>query len=173
MTQRTTSFFATSRGGTVPVDNLGEYMSVSVRKGDLFDEKFEFSAIGHGVNVDGLMGAGIAKEFRRRYPSMFNEYKHLCKYEILVPGGCFFWASPDIAVLNLASQDRPGPNAKTKWLAQSLFTGLMALEQSGRPTLGLPWIGCGIGGLDQGEALEVIEETAQFFPTVNITICEL
>ena len=148
-------------------------MSVSVRKGDLFDEKFAFSAIGHGVNTQGLMGAGIAKEFRRRYPSMFNEYAFLCKYDILDPGGCFFWASPDIAVLNLASQDQPGANAKYKWLAQSLFTGLMTLESTGRNALGLPWIGCGIGGLDQDKALEVIEETNQFFPTVNITICEL
>jgi O-acetyl-ADP-ribose deacetylase (regulator of RNase III) len=148
-------------------------MTVSVRKGDLFDEKFGFSAIGHGVNVDGAMGAGIAKEFRRRFPTMFNEYKHLCKYGILVPGGCFFYANPDIAVLNLASQDHPGPNAKLKWLAQSLFTGLMALEQSSRPTLGLPWIGAGIGGLEQDDVLEVIEETSQFFPTVDITVCEL
>lgn len=148
-------------------------MTVSIRKGDLFDEKFAFSAIGHGVNVDGLMGAGIAKEFRRRFPSMYTEYVHLCKYEILEPGGCFFYANQDIAVLNLASQDRPGANATYKWLAQSLFTGLMALESSGRPTLGLPWIGCGIGGLDQDKALEVIEETNQFFPTINITICEL
>jgi O-acetyl-ADP-ribose deacetylase (regulator of RNase III) len=148
-------------------------MSVSVRKGDLFDEKFAFSAIGHGVNVDGVMGAGIAKEFRRRFPSMFNEYRHLCKYEILEPGGCFFWANAELAVVNLASQDRPGPTAKYKWLAQSLFTGLISLEQTGRNSFGLPWVGCGIGGLDQDKTLEVIEETAQFFPTINITICEL
>lgn len=148
-------------------------MSVSVRKGDLFDEKFDFSAIGHGVNTQGLMGAGIAKEFRRRFPSMFTEYKHLCKYDILQPGGCFFWANPDLAVLNLASQDQPGPTATYKWLAQSLFTGLMSLEASNRQSLGLPWIGCGIGGLNQDKALEVIEETAQFFPTISVTICEL
>jgi O-acetyl-ADP-ribose deacetylase (regulator of RNase III) len=146
-------------------------MTVQVIKGDLFKE--DFQAIAHGVNVYGLMGAGIAVPFRERYPEMYEEYVYLCRYQLLTPGDCYLYEGADEFVMNIASQDRPGPNAKVLWLAQGLFKGLSALEEIGVQDVGLPWIGCGIGGLAQGEVKDAIEDTAERFPTLTVTIVEL
>lgn len=51
-------------------------MPVTEVVGDLFD--IDLPAIGHGCNSRGSMGAGIAVQFRRRYPDMYREYKRRC-----------------------------------------------------------------------------------------------
>jgi O-acetyl-ADP-ribose deacetylase (regulator of RNase III) len=46
-------------------------------------------ALGHGVNTLGSMGAGIAVEFRRRWPAMYDAYREPCRSGALQPGGIF------------------------------------------------------------------------------------
>lgn len=149
-------------------------MSVKIEKGDLFDPAWDFDAIGHGVNCLGLMGAGIAKPFAEKFPEMYREYQFYCKYEILRPGSCFIYGNMEGQfVLNIASQRVPGKDAKVIWLVQGLYEGLEGMTERGLATLGLPWIGCGIGGLEQDVVLPAIEETAEVFPHIDITIVEL
>jgi len=45
-------------------------------RGNLFDA--EVGAITNAVNCVGVMGKGIALEFKRRYPDAFAAYKHEC-----------------------------------------------------------------------------------------------
>ena len=47
-------------------------------KGDIF-ESHCFAAV-NPVNCVGVMGAGLAKQFKERYPQMFKEYKKRCDY---------------------------------------------------------------------------------------------
>ena len=43
--------------------------------GDLFANAYKARAFAQGCNCQGSMGAGIAKGFRQRYPTMFEEYR--------------------------------------------------------------------------------------------------
>ena len=45
--------------------------------GNIFDSKC--STLVNTVNCVGVMGKGIALEFKKRYPYMFSEYQLLCK----------------------------------------------------------------------------------------------
>ena len=47
-------------------------------KGDIF-ESHCFAAV-NPVNCVGVMGAGLAKQFKERYPQMFKDYKKRCDY---------------------------------------------------------------------------------------------
>lgn len=121
-------------------------MSLILFDGNLFDSTAP--ALGHGVNVYGVMGAGIAVEFRRRYPDMYESYKAHCAAKILVPGKVFYWDELGLpAVYNMASQDAPGANATLEWLESALDRSLGHAEKVGHERIALPRIGCGIGGL--------------------------
>ena len=45
-------------------------------------------AIVNPVNTEGVMGKGLAFEFKKRYPEAFREYEIACRYGVLVPGKC-------------------------------------------------------------------------------------
>lgn len=131
--------------------------------GDLFDT--EAPMIGHGVNVKGLMGAGIAKEFARRFPEMKENYRRRCEQGILLPGKVYFYKDPEtgIVVANMASQDLPGPHARIEWL-ESTARGALALADSrGFTKVALPRIGCGIGGLEWAEVKAVLERVERSY----------
>ena len=56
------------------------------------------------VNCVGVMGRGIALDFKDRYPRMFMAYAKACKAGELHPGGVFDWTSPadGVRILNIA-----------------------------------------------------------------------
>lgn len=116
--------------------------------GDLLDPAHGFDAIGHGVNLHGVMGAGIAKTIADRWPAILPPYKDACKDRTLRLGQMQPFAADDgLTVLNLASQDRPGPNADLMAVMRSVTAAATFCEDKGLTRLGLPQIGCGIGGL--------------------------
>jgi O-acetyl-ADP-ribose deacetylase (regulator of RNase III) len=129
---------------------------VTERVGNLFD--YAGFAIGHGVNCQGLMGAGIALEFRKRWPEMYEEYKVMCDSGELQPGGFFGWLhQPELyegfsgegtLVVNLATQQRPGRDARLRWVVSSLNQAATVLQRHyDTNELAIPRVGCGIGGL--------------------------
>lgn len=120
------------------------------RKGNLFDTTA--THIGHGVNVDGKMGSGIAVQFRNRFPKMHSAYVYKCSADEclnnLRPGGLFSFEENGKWIHNIASQDRPGANAKYVWLHSGAYKAAQRVVQLGGNILALPMIGCGIGGLE-------------------------
>lgn len=122
-------------------------MKLIRKKGDLFTS--EAPAIGHGVNVYGRMGAGIAKQFRANYPDMYTDYKNLCDEKLLEPGGLMVWQDPetDMIIFNIASQSTPGATADIMWLASGLDAAMTHADKLGLDRIAIPAIGTGIGGL--------------------------
>jgi O-acetyl-ADP-ribose deacetylase (regulator of RNase III) len=146
-------------------------MTVRVAKGDLFDSNFNFQAMGHGVNCHGVMGAGIAKTFRAHHPEMYKHYAMQCRLSLIQPGDSWLWKPG--RVFNIASQDLPGPDASAKWLAQGLYRTLDQMRSLGWTRLGLPWIGCGIGGLTKEVVQPIMIDMGNLFREIDITIVEL
>lgn len=144
---------------------------ITLRQGSLFDT--ELNAIGHGVNVDGYMGAGIAKQFKQRYPRNYEMYKHACNIHLLKPGAAICWFDNGKYIYNIASQDRPGPNAKLKWLRSGLQHAMILCIRSGVEELAIPRIAAGIGGLEWTEVLKVIEDLDKKYPKFNLEVWSL
>ncbi|ACV79076.1 macro domain-containing protein [Nakamurella multipartita] len=149
--------------------------NVVERSGDLFRSGAD--AIAHGVNTFGLMGAGVALGARTRFPQAYREYRGWCRTGRLLPGGAHIWVPPagaDLPILvNLASQDRPGPHARLDWMTEALHAAERTLVELSdrRPgwRLALPRIGCGIGGLDWSQVCPVLDAFAGRVPfTVEV-----
>lgn len=154
-----------------------ENKKIIYRKSSLFDTQ-EGIAIAHGCNTLGVMGAGIAKYFKELFPEMYVSYQNKCKNKEFLPGGSFIWKNPtkegDHAnrfVVNLATQDRPGPFARLEWIEESLCDSLKKLDMEVK-AIAMPKIGCGLGGLDWIDVKEVLEKVAKT-THVQFIVCVL
>ena len=134
--------------------------------------------IGHGVNTHGVMGSGIAVQFKERFPDMYQQYRRMCLDDILEPGMIFPYLAGqssggrEMYVYNIASQDAPGPNAKYKWLLMGVCRALEHAEEVGIATIALPRIGAGVGGLDWRRVEERLVIAADSFD-VSIEVWSL
>lgn len=115
-------------------------------------------ALAHGVNTDGIMGAGVARLLRDRHPQMFLSYRRACRTGTLSPGGVHAWQTPERRwIYNVASQQHPGPHARLDWLQTGLKEAAHHARQQGIDRIALPRIGCGLGGLRWVDALPVLQ----------------
>ncbi len=147
-------------------------MSFEYITGNIFDTSMP--AIGHGVNLQGVMGSGIAKLIADRYPEILEEYKEACRTKTLTGGNMLPTATdePGFYILNLASQDRTGRDARMNWTEQSVKEAVRWAEENSFEGFALPRIGSGIGGLQWDEVREVIETIAKE-TTVHIEMWSL
>lgn len=119
-------------------------------EGDLFESGLP--AVAHGVNCKGVMGAGIAVQFRKRYPRMYESYRRRCLNGRMLPGDIIAWQHPDGIVFNLATQDKPGPDARPWMITAAVGRMIQEAHYIYKiPRIAMPMIGCGIGGLTPAE----------------------
>lgn len=140
-------------------------MPLSVKQGDLFT--CGLSAIGHGVNTAGIMGAGIALQFRHLFPEMHDYYQARCQTDELKVGGVLAWFddASDQVIYNLATQPYPGKCATVDNIRNAVASMLeMAAGVWDTPTVGLPCVGAGLGGLRWSDVLVILKEVCDASP---------
>lgn len=152
-------------------------MPVEYRKGDLFAQP-DIDCIGHGVNTKGVMGAGIAVLFRRKYPDMYRQYVLWCDLGILRPGQSMPWETADnqgrpTFIFNIASQNEPGKDATLDWLQCGVNQAIVQARQLGRDKLAIPRIGAGIGGLTWEDTKKVYEELGSIYSNFTLVVVSL
>lgn len=112
-------------------------------------------AIGHGVNTKGLMGAGVAKAIREAYPQISGAYIQWCNNGAQGGDVQLYKVSDERVIVNIASQEVPGADARYAWLAAGVARAVQDLANIGINKMAIPRIGAGIGGLDW-EAVKII-----------------
>lgn len=147
-------------------------MSIEYKKGDIFTTGL--NVIGHGVNTQGAMTGGLALTVATKYPEVekiYNDY--CCRYGLTVGHLLMVRASDNLYIANMATQEKPGPNASLKNLEKSLYYTLGYIKNNPQFTgLALPHIGAGIGGLETKAVLSSIERIGKLFPDVKIEVWE-
>ena len=139
-------------------------------KGDLLEA--DVDALVNAVNTEGVMGKGIALQFKKKFPEMFEAYRRACKSGQVQPGRMHVFER------NEPSSPRFIINFPTKrhWRAPSriddIETGLAALveevQQRGIRSIAVPPLGCGNGGLDWQNVLPCIKAALE--PLVNVRV---
>ena len=141
-------------------------MPFSERTGDMFADK-SLDALAHGVNIRGVMG-GIAGTFAAKYPDMRDHYQELCSQNGLKPGHILPWKEEGKPIVyNLATQVDPGADARYDLIDKSVKRMLSHAETYGVQNIGIPQIGCGIGGLGWRQVRKIIKKHADNSP-VNV-----
>ena len=151
-------------------------MNIDYRTGDLLDADAE--ALVNTVNCVGVMGKGVALQFKKRFPDNFKRYSRACKREKVQPGHMFVFDTgrPD-------SKPKYIINFPTKrhWRAKSrvddVEDGLADLADQIRKrkirSIAMPALGCGHGGLEWEEVRSLIErELGDLSADVQIAVFE-
>ncbi len=121
--------------------------------------------VGHGVNLQGSMGGGIAVLFDRRFDGLAQAYAQACRSGALRLGGALpFLTAEGRLVYSCASQVRPGADARLDALAGSVTAALTHAASVGLQTLMIPRIGAGIGGLDWQKVSAALDVVAADSP---------
>lgn len=141
-------------------------MPLHVVKGDLFESTYE--AYAHGCNAKGVMGAGIAKSFSSKYPAMYRDYRSRCLMNQLRPGQCFTWIEDNTVIFNLITQDNPGKNANYEYIQSAFHAMHEEAYNFGIKFIGIPPIGCGIGGLIWDNVEIILKEINSQYREINI-----
>jgi len=134
-------------------------VALTMITGDLFE--LGLPALGHGCNCAGAMGAGIAVEFKRRFPEMYQEYRGRCLRGRFSLGDIFVWQAPNVVIYNLATQPVPRPSATLHAIDTSIRDALADAEQRQIAQLGVPRIGAGLGGLEWNDVAEVLAAASE------------
>lgn len=138
------------------------------RYGDLFTT--EAKHLGHGVNIQGKMGAGIAKTFRDKFPDMYAQYVYACSSAQIWVGQDFMVEENGLFIHNISSQEYTGRDASYIWLQRGLNAAMENVEAVGDNLLALPEIGCGIGGLEWDSVKKFMLEAEENHPNVTIEV---
>jgi O-acetyl-ADP-ribose deacetylase (regulator of RNase III) len=105
------------------------------------------------VNCVGVMGKGIALEFKRRYPAMFKKYQVACKNKEVTPGKMWLYNQlcGDI-ILNFPTKRHWKDQSRMEDIESGLDDLLMYLKHIEwtfpEAVVAIPALGCGNGGLD-------------------------
>lgn len=115
-------------------------------EGNLLDSGFH--VLVNAVNCIGVAGAGLALQFKRRWPEQVAEYTLACREGQVSPGDLHEAALPDGRVILSVPTKRHWQDASH---LADVSLGVDALVRYCRaarpPSMALPALGCGLGGL--------------------------
>lgn len=112
----------------------------------LLDSKAQ--TIVNTVNTVGVMGKGIAADFKKKFPDMYKDYKRHCDSGKFSAGTSWLWKGNDQWVLNFATKKHWRNPSKIDYLQSGLLEFRENFEDWGIREIAFPRLGCGNGGLN-------------------------
>lgn len=114
--------------------------------GDLFHSPAK--VLVNTVNVVGVMGKGIAKDFKTIFPEMFQVYQKLCEQKKIDIGKLQLWRGSNKWVLNFPTKKHWRNPSKPEYIEAGLKTFLEGYARNSISSVAFPQLGCGHGELD-------------------------
>lgn len=140
----------------------GKKQMIKYVKGDIFDSPSKI--IVDTVNTVGVMGKGIALEYKKRYPEMFVKYNDLCKKKLLDIGNLYLWKESDKWILLFPTKAHWRNPSKLEYIEKGLMKFADNWDKLGADSIAFPRLGCGNGGLDWIEVKPLMEKYLNRIP---------
>jgi O-acetyl-ADP-ribose deacetylase (regulator of RNase III) len=119
---------------------------ITYMRGDLFTSPA--AVLVNTVNTVGVMGKGVAKEFKRYYPDMFREYQQRCERGEFTIGDLCLFHHPHKSVMNFPTKKHWRSPSKLEYIEQGLQTFVREYRKYKVHSIAFPQLGCGNGELD-------------------------
>lgn len=150
-------------------------MSIIFKTGDLFLDKSE--ALVNTVNCVGVMGKGVALEFRRLSPENYKVYKKACDTKSLRPGQMLIFALDNLFekgvtkfIVNFPTKDHWRAKSKIEYISEGLDALVSDIHKYKIKSIALPPLGCGNGGLNWSAVRPIIMEKLSKLEDVKVTV---
>lgn len=134
---------------------MSQPVNITYVNGDIFESKLQ--TITNTINCVGVMGKGLALEFKKRYPEMFEDYKRRCQAGEVRIGEPYIYKASTPFILNFPTKDHWRNPSYYISIEQGLDYLLTHYECLGITSLAVPALGCKNGGLDWTKVKVMIE----------------
>lgn len=120
-------------------------------------------ALVNTVNTVGVMGKGIALQFKNQFPENYKAYKDACKKKELAIGKLLITEAGDIIkgrklIINFPTKTNWRLPSEYSYIEQGLAELVRKIDEYGIPSVAVPPLGAGNGGLDWNKVKALIEK---------------
>jgi len=147
---------------------------IEYKQGDLLAENTE--ALVNTVNCVGVMGRGIALQFKKQFPDNYMFYEIACKRNEVVPGKMLAYETNGLInpryIINFPTKRHWRGASRLEDIDAGLVDLVNVILSRGITSIAIPPLGCGLGGLDWKAVKPRIESALARLSNVNITIFE-
>ena len=142
---------------------------VKIEHGNIFYS--EAQTLVNTINCVGVMGKGLALEFKNRYPAMFDKYKSFCDKGVFKPGVLWIYKAEDGKwVLNFPTKIDWRNPSKVEYIEEGLKKFVEIWKDKGITSIAFPLLGCHNGGLDADEIIPIMEKYLSKCEGLDVTI---
>jgi O-acetyl-ADP-ribose deacetylase (regulator of RNase III) len=148
-------------------------MTIERGEGNLL--RVEVDALVNTVNTEGVMGKGLALQFKKAFPETFASYERSCKAGEVVPGRMHVvcrLSSPRF-IFNFPTKTQWRYPSKIEYIRDGLVDLVTQIRNLGIQSIAIPPLGCGNGGLDWADVKPLIIAACKQIPDVRVVLFEL
>lgn len=137
-------------------------------------------AVVNTVNCNGVMGRGLAAQFRRRYPVMFEAYAEACARGDIQVGRVWPWAlpaadalppgPPPLYVVNFPTKKNWWEPSQLGWVSAGLDSLVLWVKTGCVESIAVPALGCQNGGLSWAEVRPMIERKLEGLENCRVSL---
>lgn len=142
--------------------------------GDIF--KTDAEALVNSVNCVGVMGRGIALQFKNMYPANFKAYEAACKQKEVQPGRMFVSETGQLSnpkyIINFPTKRHWRGKSRIEDIESGLKALVQEIRNKGIKSIAIPPLGSDLGGLDWRDVRPLIETAMQELDEVQVIVFE-
>ena len=147
---------------------------IEFKSGDLLTEGVE--ALVNTVNCVGVMGRGVALQFKNSFPENFDAYATACRRGELQPGRIFVFATGQITnpkyIINFPTKRHWKGKSRLSDIEAGLRSLVNEIRRLGIRSIALPPLGSGLGGLDWQDVRRLIDHALSPLEGVRVVVFE-
>jgi len=147
---------------------------IELVRGDIL--RADVQALVNTVNCAGIMGRGIALQFRKAFPKNYEDYKKACDRNQVRPGVMLVHDLGRLTnprfIINFPTKRHWKGKSRIKDIDAGLEALITTVRELGIHSIALPPLGCGLGGLDWQVVRPRIESALKRLPDVQVLLFE-
>jgi O-acetyl-ADP-ribose deacetylase (regulator of RNase III) len=147
-------------------------MTTKLTTGDLLEQRVD--AIVNTVNTVGVMGKGIALQFKRKWPVNAKVYEAACERGEVVPGTMFVFDNGGLVepkyIINFPTKRHWRQPSRMSDIEAGLVDLIAQVRRLSIRSIAIPPLGCGNGGLDWDEVRPRIEAAFKELPNIDVRL---
>jgi O-acetyl-ADP-ribose deacetylase (regulator of RNase III) len=147
---------------------------IEIEHGDILTANTE--ALVNTVNCVGIMGRGIALQFRKAFPENFKVYEGACERNEVQPGKMLVFETGLLTgpkyIINFPTKRHWKGKSQMKDIEAGLPALIEEIKKRGIRSVAVPPLGCGLGGLDWNQVRPKIVRAFESLPDVRLHLFE-
>jgi O-acetyl-ADP-ribose deacetylase (regulator of RNase III) len=147
---------------------------VVFKTGNILAEEAE--ALVNSVNCVGIMGRGVALQFKKAFPENFDAYEAACRRGEVEPGRMFVFETKRLTnprfIINFPTKRHWRGLSRIADIESGLRALVAVIRERGIRSIAIPPLGCGLGGLNWSDVRSLLERAVGEIPDLKATIFE-